>query len=207
MTTFCHTSQIRRAADYVLLIKQNLKTSKIQRERSSTAWCSYRVSAYFGQLVVIMLISNYMEQGPSWEANSRSASHVTQRFTVFRRACHWFVSWTRWIPMAVFWNVASCSLVDINRRFRGAYCIHHPRRQPSSFSSQWEPQISDRLIQSTTSHSVCLKSTLIVSSYLHQHLPRGTFLQVFRSKMSMHFVFLTCMLHISSSSSFFVWTS
>jgi hypothetical protein len=26
--------------------------------------------------------------------------------------------------MAVFWNVASCLLVDTNRRFRGAYCLH-----------------------------------------------------------------------------------
>jgi hypothetical protein len=25
----------------------------------------------------------------------------------------------------VFWNVASCSLVEINRRFRGAYCLRH----------------------------------------------------------------------------------
>jgi hypothetical protein len=27
--------------------------------------------------------------------------------------------------MAVFWAVASCSLEDIDRRFRGAYCFHH----------------------------------------------------------------------------------
>jgi hypothetical protein len=25
--------------------------------------------------------------------------------------------------MAVFWNVAPCSLVDSDRRFRGAYCM------------------------------------------------------------------------------------
>jgi hypothetical protein len=28
------------------------------------------------------------------------------------------------LEMAVFWNFASCSLVDIERRFRGAYCLH-----------------------------------------------------------------------------------
>jgi hypothetical protein len=27
--------------------------------------------------------------------------------------------------MTVFWDVALCSLVEINRRFRDAYCLHH----------------------------------------------------------------------------------
>jgi hypothetical protein len=27
--------------------------------------------------------------------------------------------------MAVFWDVATCGLVDSDRRFRGAYCLHH----------------------------------------------------------------------------------
>jgi hypothetical protein len=27
--------------------------------------------------------------------------------------------------MAVFWDVATCGLVDRDRRFRGAYCLHH----------------------------------------------------------------------------------
>jgi hypothetical protein len=27
--------------------------------------------------------------------------------------------------MAVFWDVAPCSLAEIDRRFRGAYCLHH----------------------------------------------------------------------------------
>jgi hypothetical protein len=25
----------------------------------------------------------------------------------------------------VFWDVAPCSRVEVNRRFRGAYCLHH----------------------------------------------------------------------------------
>jgi hypothetical protein len=29
------------------------------------------------------------------------------------------------IKMAVFWVVAQCSLVEIYRRFRGAYCLRH----------------------------------------------------------------------------------
>jgi hypothetical protein len=26
---------------------------------------------------------------------------------------------------AFFWEVAPCSLIKFNRRFRGAYCLHH----------------------------------------------------------------------------------
>jgi hypothetical protein len=29
------------------------------------------------------------------------------------------------MKMAVFWDFAACSLVEIDRRFRGAYCLHH----------------------------------------------------------------------------------
>jgi hypothetical protein len=29
------------------------------------------------------------------------------------------------MKMAVFLDVAPCSLVEIDRRFRGAYCLHH----------------------------------------------------------------------------------
>jgi hypothetical protein len=29
------------------------------------------------------------------------------------------------MKMTVFWDVAPCSLVEIYRRFRGAYCLHH----------------------------------------------------------------------------------
>jgi hypothetical protein len=70
--------------------------------------------------------------------------------------------------MAVFWDVAPYSPVEDDRRFRGAYCLHHqgddgggerlwdvgrlldytaqhPRRQPSSYSLPWEPEISSSL--------------------------------------------------------------
>jgi hypothetical protein len=29
------------------------------------------------------------------------------------------------IKMTVFWNTAPCSLVEVYRRFWGAYCLHH----------------------------------------------------------------------------------
>jgi hypothetical protein len=29
------------------------------------------------------------------------------------------------MKMTSFWDTAPCSLVDVDRRFRGAYCLHH----------------------------------------------------------------------------------
>jgi hypothetical protein len=72
------------------------------------------------------------------------------------------------LKMIVFWDVAPCSLVDIDWRFRGVYCLHHryrpgdggskhlwnvgqflrdctaqnTRRQSSLYSPPWEPEIS-----------------------------------------------------------------
>jgi hypothetical protein len=69
------------------------------------------------------------------------------------------------LKMAVFWVVAPCSLVEVYH-FRGTCCLHHqggskyiwniakllpdytalqPRRQPSSCSLPWKPQIIQNL--------------------------------------------------------------
>jgi hypothetical protein len=32
------------------------------------------------------------------------------------------------MKMIVLWDVAPCSLVQIDRRFRGVYCLHHTLR-------------------------------------------------------------------------------
>jgi hypothetical protein len=49
------------------------------------------------------------------------------------------------MKIVVFWVVAPCSLVEVYQRFRGPCCLHHqgdsPRRQQSSYSPPWEPQI------------------------------------------------------------------
>jgi hypothetical protein len=29
------------------------------------------------------------------------------------------------VKMTVLWDIAPCSLVEVYRRFRGAYCLHH----------------------------------------------------------------------------------
>jgi hypothetical protein len=60
--------------------------------------------------------------------------------------------------MAVFWDVTPCSLIEIDRRFRGACYLHHQgyivarflpnyaaqhsRRRQYSYSPPWEPEIS-----------------------------------------------------------------
>jgi hypothetical protein len=38
--------------------------------------------------------------------------------------------------MAVFWDVAMCILVDIHRRFRDAYCLHHQGLRPDDGGSK-----------------------------------------------------------------------
>jgi hypothetical protein len=34
------------------------------------------------------------------------------------------------LTMTVVWDVAPCGLVEINRRFRGAYCLHYQANPP-----------------------------------------------------------------------------
>jgi hypothetical protein len=70
------------------------------------------------------------------------------------------------VEISVFWDVAPYSPIEVNRRFRGAYCLHYrpddgvstrfwnvgllrrdyrslyPRRLSSSYSRPWEPEIS-----------------------------------------------------------------
>jgi hypothetical protein len=69
--------------------------------------------------------------------------------------------WENILKMTVFWHAAPCILVQVNRSFRGVYCLHHqgdeenvgkflpdytaqhPRRQSSSDLPPWEHEISD----------------------------------------------------------------
>jgi hypothetical protein len=36
------------------------------------------------------------------------------------------------MKMAVFWDIAPYSLVDIGRHFRGTYCLHHKGDRPET---------------------------------------------------------------------------
>jgi hypothetical protein len=39
---------------------------------------------------------------------------------------HEVVKWIH-LKMRVFWDIAPCSLVGVDRHFRGTYCFHHQR--------------------------------------------------------------------------------
>jgi hypothetical protein len=95
--------------------------------------------------------------------------------------------------MAVVWVVLPCSLVDVYQRFRGHcpddrgskdlwnvgellpdYTVLQPRRQPSSYSPPWEPQI---LLQTNLSptgnrtlivHAVANHFTVVCNSLPHR---------------------------------------
>jgi hypothetical protein len=97
------------------------------------------------------------------------------------------------MEMTVFWYVAPCSLVEIDRRFRGVYCLHHqsvgqflqdytaqhPRRQSSS-SSIWRPDSCvsyAHFLVSVTLSYVCIWSSdkigrraLLIGLFTLRHL-------------------------------------
>jgi hypothetical protein len=42
----------------------------------------------------------------------------------------------------VFWDVAPCSLVETDRRFSGAYCLHHQGNRPAIAVSTSETPVN-----------------------------------------------------------------
>jgi hypothetical protein len=48
------------------------------------------------------------------------------------------------MKMAVFWDIAPCSLVDTDRHFRGTYCVHH----------QDDSQVQTRRREKLKSHTI-----------------------------------------------------
>jgi hypothetical protein len=40
------------------------------------------------------------------------------------------------MKMTVVWDVVLCCLVEIDRRFRGAYCLHHQGDSPDDGGSK-----------------------------------------------------------------------
>jgi hypothetical protein len=40
------------------------------------------------------------------------------------------------LKMTAFWDIEQCSLVEVYRRFRGAYCLNHHRRRPNNEGSK-----------------------------------------------------------------------
>jgi hypothetical protein len=39
------------------------------------------------------------------------------------------------IKMAVFWGVAPCSVVEVYRRYRGIFCLHHHGDSPRLYGA------------------------------------------------------------------------
>jgi hypothetical protein len=38
---------------------------------------------------------------------------------------YWAINLYLTLKMTGVWDIAPCSLVEVDRRFRGAYCLHH----------------------------------------------------------------------------------
>jgi hypothetical protein len=126
----------------------HLIASSENKSGSSTKWASKKLKPYC--------------KVQSWRHKNNKHLSWRQRTNTFQR-----------LKMTVLWNVAPCSLVEVYRRFRGGYYPHHrpddggskhpwnvgrripdykaqhPRRQLSSYSLPWEPEISpiQRLIK------------------------------------------------------------
>jgi hypothetical protein len=94
-----------------------------------------------------------------WRKYFNTGMCLRRTYKLFLNRAYYFYSELKNSKMAVFWVVAPCSLVEVYQRFRGPCCLHHqgdessalqPRRQTSSYSQPWEPQIllknSSRLI-------------------------------------------------------------
>jgi hypothetical protein len=82
--------------------------------------------------VSLLYVSKHSKKTMNLHTHSKYSSVITTQLS---------------LKIAVFWVVAPCSLVEVYQRFRGPCCLHHqgeslqPRRQQSSYSPPWEPQI------------------------------------------------------------------
>jgi hypothetical protein len=56
------------------------------------------------------------------------------------------------MKIAVLWHVAPCSLVDTDRRFRRAYCLHHQGDDPDDGGNKLLCNVGQYLPDYTVSH-------------------------------------------------------
>jgi hypothetical protein len=59
------------------------------------------------------------------------------------------------MKMTAFWDMAPCSLVAVDRRFRGAYLLHHPR--PENGAERTQRNISEGY------HIHCIYSQMLLN--------------------------------------------
>jgi hypothetical protein len=88
----------------------------------------------------------------------KNAPQFTFCFQRFR--CHSVIMKT-----TGFSDIAPCSLIEADRRFRGAYFLHYQddytalylRSLSSTYSPPWEPEISHRMLQGLQLSPLCTK--------------------------------------------------
>jgi hypothetical protein len=66
--------------------------------------------------------------------------------------------------MAVFWDVAPCNLVEIDRHFKVAYCLKHQRYHPLMMDAVSSSETSVRIYQIT-------RRNIPEDSHLHTRRP------------------------------------
>jgi hypothetical protein len=72
-------------------------------------------------------------QCDGWTCSSVTQFIKFQYYSWTGKLCNLFC-YRLLLKFRVFWDVARCSQVDVERRFRGAYCLHH---QGNHHSSPW----------------------------------------------------------------------
>jgi hypothetical protein len=89
-------------------------------------------SSFLRGLNILMAVISYFSQSTFSERSSSRFDWMLMRFQVLAAAS---------TKTTVFWDAASCSLIEVHRRFRGVWCVgkvltdntsHRPRRQISS---------------------------------------------------------------------------
>jgi hypothetical protein len=58
------------------------------------------------------------EQSPSWGFNSHSATQEILHYLRFKRACHWAISWGRWINSTPWTNISHLFWIHYNIMFQ-----------------------------------------------------------------------------------------
>jgi hypothetical protein len=76
------------------------------------------------------------------------------------------------VKMIVFWDIAPCSLVQVDRRFRGAYCLHPQGDETSVYFNKTTRRcipegyhLHIRRLENPKSHKLRVLSSMILFPY------------------------------------------
>jgi hypothetical protein len=98
------------------------------------------------------------------------------------------------MKMAVLWDVAPCSPVEVYRRFRGAYCFHNHRDEPLLITEpwRWRRHVYPKCCYLPASlHGVTIQNTIVIFSTVRTSnlIPEDSYLR--RSVTSCFFPYRT----------------